>query len=193
MRWATFAESGMCGVEDWWSRKESSILTNFSSSSSNVIGFSRPSVASTIGLWSSPKPSRIFSMRSSWSMGLPRVTSSSAQLLMNCRYVVIVWEPLTAALICYLICLIWPREGRAYVCARVVQASREVGACWIIGTGGGGESQPKHQKLVYLGELNWTIWIRNTDIIFLNSRWWTWVRAITRFVEVIANEDGLKL
>lgn len=62
-------------------------------------------MTSMIGLQLLSSPSRIFSMRSSSSIGFPNITSSLARVLMNCMYLEMFRDPLMTCLICSLICL----------------------------------------------------------------------------------------
>ena len=64
---------------------EASKFSNFSCSSSKVIGMSLAWIARVSSLYSSPRPSSILSVRSSTSSGAPRRASSSIFALMDCR------------------------------------------------------------------------------------------------------------
>lgn len=75
------AEAGRGDELIFWLR-ESFLLIIFSCSSSKEIRVSRPLRTSITGWYLSSRPSRIFSMRSSWSRGLPSAASSSARVFM---------------------------------------------------------------------------------------------------------------
>ena len=92
---------------------EASKLSNFSCSSSMVIGVSLACTARVSSLYSSPRPSSIFSVRSSASRGAPRRASSSIFALMDCKKAVTLSEPLVISLSWLLACLMRPREGLA--------------------------------------------------------------------------------
>ena len=92
---------------------EASKLSNFSCSSSKVMGMSLAWIACVSSLYSSPRPSSIYSVRSSASNGAPRRASLSAFALMDCKNVVTLSEPLVIILSWLLACLMRPREGVA--------------------------------------------------------------------------------
>ena len=92
---------------------DASKLSNFSCSSSKVIGVSLAWTTRVSSLYSSPNPSSILSVRSSASIGAPRRASSSALAFMDCKNVVTLLEPLVIILSCLLACLMRPREGVA--------------------------------------------------------------------------------
>ena len=90
---------------------EASKLSNFSCSSSKVISVSLACTAGVSSLYSSPRPSSIFLVRSSASRCAPRRASSSVFALMDCRKVATLLKPLVISLSWLLACLMWPREG----------------------------------------------------------------------------------
>jgi len=66
-------------------------------------------------------------------MGAPNIANSSALALTEGRNSVMVRDPLDGFLSWFLTCLMRPREGLAYVFARIVHASRAVPAQAIKG------------------------------------------------------------
>ena len=76
---------------------EASKLSNFSCSSSKVIGMSLAWTARVSSLYSLPRPSSILLVRSSASSGAPRRSSSSTFAFMDCRNVVLAFGLFDAA------------------------------------------------------------------------------------------------
>jgi len=86
-------------------------LSNFSCSSSKVIGVSPAWTTHVSSLFSLPRPSSILFVRSFASNGAPRRASSSAFAFMACRNAMTPLGPLVIRLIWLLACLMCLQEG----------------------------------------------------------------------------------